>query len=400
MGADEEKAAAKRIEDTGVFLTASELRSSRKYWHVEPAHEGDVKIFPAVYQAHVVGIMWQTMAQLQTWFGNFPYLAYGIQLLPITPISESRDSIVWLESMYGALAESCDTRPDCSESGWKILQIAALASVGYREKAAEQAIGLKPAVFEDAGGNGHSLSNTLWYIATRPIVEDPIPLNQTDVKPPKKEHEVNALGPELKYCGKPSTCTDYVLDTIADLYTCRQRIGWLANSGMSVHDACVEVASHEFPNQCGLCNPLSDVTPDDIMPAACPRCSEEECQSSLNRCPVYKHTYVCSEGNNYGGCSPYPWMLQKETCTACCELTDCTRFGQSRQEVVAMSDGQNCPRCSKSDCRRAHTQCPPDMSTAYLCLKGPSFGGCSKHGWKASSEACLECCQASEECTD
>lgn len=301
--------------------------------------------------------------------------------------------------MYETLAESCESRTDCTDSGWKILQIAALASVGYREKAAEQAIGLQPKVFEDPGGNGHSLSNTLWYIATRPIIESPIPLNETDTRHSNKEPKAPSLGPDLKYCGKPSACTEYVLDTIADQYSCRQRISWLVNSGMAVDKACVEVASHEFPKQCGLCNPLSDTQSDKVSPATCPRCTDEECQSTLNRCPLYRHTYVCSEGNNYGGCSPFPWALQEGICSTCCELTDCPRYEPPKKEEERTSNNdKNCPQCSKTDCRRAHIQCPSHMSTPYLCLKGPSFGGCSKQGWKASSEACLDCCQASEDC--
>ncbi|GAX24778.1 hypothetical protein FisN_4Hu336 [Fistulifera solaris] len=400
VGALRETATAKRVEETGMFLTASEVRSARKYWHVEPIQKGQVKIFPAVYQAHVVGILWQTMAQLQTWFGNFPYLAYGIQLLPITPISESRDSLAWLESMYATLAESCESRTDCTESGWKILQIAALASVGYREKAAEQAVGLTPKVFEDPGGNGHSLSNTLWYIATRPMVANPIPLNETKSKQANAEPNAPSIEPDLNFCGKPSTCTDYVLDTIADQYSCRQRISWLVSSGSPVDKACVQVASLEFPRQCGLCDPSSETKPDQMSAAMCPPCTAEECQSSLNRCPLYKHTYVCSEGNNYGGCSPFPWALEDGICSTCCELTHCPRFEETIRVKGNFSDDKNCSQCSKTDCRRAHTQCPSHMATPYLCLKGPSFGGCSAQGWKSSSDTCLECCQASEDCDE
>ena len=36
-------------------------------------------------------MLWSMMAQFQTWFGADAFLAYGIQLMPLTPISEQRD---------------------------------------------------------------------------------------------------------------------------------------------------------------------------------------------------------------------------------------------------------------------------------------------------------------------
>jgi len=45
-----------------------------------------------------------------------------------------------------------------------------LATIGKWGEAWEGITKLDPNVFEGAGGNGHSLTNTLWYIATRPDV--------------------------------------------------------------------------------------------------------------------------------------------------------------------------------------------------------------------------------------
>jgi hypothetical protein len=43
-----------------------------------------------------------------------------------------------------------------------------MATIGLWEGAREGTLKLNDSVFEAAGGNGHSRSNTLWYIATRP----------------------------------------------------------------------------------------------------------------------------------------------------------------------------------------------------------------------------------------
>jgi endoglucanase Acf2 len=40
------------------------------------------------------------MAQFGTWFGAAPYLPYGIQLLPLTPISEDRDGLDWVNEVH------------------------------------------------------------------------------------------------------------------------------------------------------------------------------------------------------------------------------------------------------------------------------------------------------------
>ena len=65
--------------------------------------------------------LWTIMAQFQTWFGNAPYLAYGIQLLPLTPIAEERDNVEWAKQLYTSYSESCQSTPDCDENGWYVI---------------------------------------------------------------------------------------------------------------------------------------------------------------------------------------------------------------------------------------------------------------------------------------
>ena len=71
------------------------------------------------------------MAQFQTWFGNAPYLAYGIQLVPLTPVSERRDKIDWAKELYPSFANSCRSSSSCDAEGWGISQNAILATVGH-----------------------------------------------------------------------------------------------------------------------------------------------------------------------------------------------------------------------------------------------------------------------------
>jgi len=59
-------------------------------------------------------------------------------------------------------------------------------------------------------------------------------------------------------CGRPLTCTKFVLNKITDTeYTCGERIAWLmSEKGMNERDACTEVGYKQFHGHCGPCNPL------------------------------------------------------------------------------------------------------------------------------------------------
>ena len=70
--------------------------------------------------------------------------------------------------MLPVFQKSCDGSEDCQAQGWSVLVYAMQATLGQWKQARAGVLQLDAAVFEGAGGNGHSLSNSLWYIATRP----------------------------------------------------------------------------------------------------------------------------------------------------------------------------------------------------------------------------------------
>jgi endoglucanase Acf2 len=121
-----------------------------------------------VYEPKVVGMLWSTLAQQQTWFGAEPWKSYGIQLLPTTPASEARDEPGWVAEMLVPFNASCSIDPVCEADGWSILVLLSAATAGHLQMAWDGINALPEAVFDTAGGNGHSRSNCLWWIATRP----------------------------------------------------------------------------------------------------------------------------------------------------------------------------------------------------------------------------------------
>ena len=180
-----------------------------------------------------------------------------------------------------------------------------------------------------AGGNGHSLTNTIWYYATRPKC-DPIELPHTPSPTPASYTTEIIPGPTPHFdCGCPETCTEEALDYPAGHYTCGERIYWLMKSaGKSEHDACSRVSGVEFTNICAGCDPNRCVAPK-VSPkqesTVCPACSKEVCENGqLNKCPVLSAPFLCTSGVNEGGCSMVPWKLHTfggSNCNTCCQLT-------------------------------------------------------------------------------
>lgn len=390
---------ALEIEQSGKLLTATELKSARTYWHV--TNDDKIKIYPSSYTPRTIGILWQTMAQCQTWFGSAAYLAYGIQLLPITPISEYRDTVSWTKEMYRIFASTCSSDPECTNDGWSVIQLALLSVVGHQQESSDMAMELPAEVFESSGGNGHSLTNTLWYISTRPTVDIPLPLSKADISAAssarKNVNSTAAKATQVTDCGKPGICTDYILDTIAGEYSCRQRMDWLVQQmGQTETEACSQIAGDENPFECGVCDPFADESNTTSYSGTpkCSQCTHEQCQSDLNRCPVFDATFVCTEGGSIGGCSRTPWDVPSQQCKECCELTQCVKA--SAAETRAQNE-EYCQPCSSHHCR-SH-QCDVEKhGLQYLCLEGLSEGGCSLLPWAVKGIQCSKCCTVTPGC--
>jgi len=326
----EKERASLHVRDVGRLLTSTELRSADRYWHVR-LDDPSRQVYPKEYNEPVIGILWNCMAQFQTFFGGAAHLAYGIQLIPLTPISEKRDNYTWVQTLYPNFEKSCETNSNCDAQGWSVLGHAILATIGHKDLALKKALTVPSDAFESAGGNGHSLTNTLWYIATRPN-NPPVPL-------PTKHYSAHSVPdgpPGGTPGGKPAeefsgtchcsdSCSTDVLSTDANGHSCEDRIRYLIGTGESEVDACTQISSKEFPDDCGKCNPslcADDYVAVEKTVVSCPPCSTSVCQSDENRCPVAHAPYLCTEGNNIQGCSPVPWKLDPVQCSECCQLTE------------------------------------------------------------------------------
>ena len=158
---------AKLIRDSGQLLTASEIHATNRYWHVWSSDTHN-NTYPAAYKRPVVGMLYDTMATFQTWFAPWAVVSYGIQLIPLTPVAETRDNADWAKELYPLYEEACAAAGTfCEKNGWSILQAGLLATAGNQTDALEQAENVPAAVFATEGGGGNSMTNTIWYISTR-----------------------------------------------------------------------------------------------------------------------------------------------------------------------------------------------------------------------------------------
>eukprot|EP00903_Cladosiphon_okamuranus_P009961 g9449.t1 len=164
---------ASLIRDTGRQLLATEVQSAQIYWQVANADTPDMpRVYPEAYRPHVVGMLWSTLAQMQTWFGAEAWKVYGIQMLPITGVSEQLLRPQWVQQMLPSFEESClhDSNPikACVVEGWSMLVHAGQAITGRWEDGRDGILALPDDAFETAGGNGHSRTSMLWFVANRP----------------------------------------------------------------------------------------------------------------------------------------------------------------------------------------------------------------------------------------
>ncbi|KAH9094705.1 hypothetical protein LEN26_018109 [Aphanomyces euteiches] len=68
------------------LLLATELRSSKTYWHISSSQSPTI-YEPAFAGNKIVGVLSEIDAVYSTWFGDLPAFIHGIQTIPVTPIT-------------------------------------------------------------------------------------------------------------------------------------------------------------------------------------------------------------------------------------------------------------------------------------------------------------------------
>jgi endo-1,3(4)-beta-glucanase len=146
-----------RMTDLGRLLLALEIDSARTYWQIPAAST----VYPAVFAANrCVGQLFEAQATFQTFFGAEPYKVYGIQMIPFTPASELLVNPTWISDSWASKMSAAAQAANGDGSGFAGLLYLSHATIDKATAWTE--------VSAAAVDDGNSLTNSLYWVATRP----------------------------------------------------------------------------------------------------------------------------------------------------------------------------------------------------------------------------------------
>jgi len=140
--------------DLGRLMLATELRSGFMYWQIDSASS----IYPDIFASNgLAAVVWSTKVDKTTWFGPNVEYAYGIQAMPVTPVTELWLRPEWLQSTQHVWGASMDTAIE----QWRgiLLMMAAVL---------QPADAWRNANLLTLYDNGNTRTNVLYWVATRP----------------------------------------------------------------------------------------------------------------------------------------------------------------------------------------------------------------------------------------
>ncbi|KAM3577913.1 hypothetical protein VYU27_000018 [Nannochloropsis oceanica] len=148
----------KKLESFAKLLLAMELRSTRWYWHMR----NDSKVYDAVFAANrMVGVVGGLDATCHTWFGESLEYVHGINLMPFTPITEALLDVGYVKEEYAVLSPVLTRQEEPVAEEWK-------GFVYLDHAVLDPASAWEEVQMLDKFDSGNSLSNSLWWVATRP----------------------------------------------------------------------------------------------------------------------------------------------------------------------------------------------------------------------------------------
>jgi len=167
---------ASDVKDLARIWLAMEAHGAETYWQIhESAGAASSEVYDETdFPDRVVGILWEHQATSKTWFSKSAFAVSGIQLLPFTPASETYLKADWVESHVKEFRNDCNADPQCAK-GWSWTVCMEQAVVD--KQGALGCIHSMPHDYfspADKASGGNSLTNSLYWIATRPSFTDAI----------------------------------------------------------------------------------------------------------------------------------------------------------------------------------------------------------------------------------
>ncbi len=139
------------VKDLGRLHLAQEIRAAKKYWHV---YSPDT-MYDAPFDNHAtVGVLWSDKVEYATFFGANNEYIHGIQVIPVTPITEEYADSAWVTRAYTEASSAMPTN-----TGWESIIYAMHAVIAPTAAYTE----LQTADLDD----GATRTNSLYWGATR-----------------------------------------------------------------------------------------------------------------------------------------------------------------------------------------------------------------------------------------
>ena len=162
------------VMNLGRLMLATEVRSARRYWHIDANSD----IYPSPFNANGTAVILRThKVAVETFFGSRPHYFYGIQSLPYTPATELYMDSTWATRSYPLASAEIPVvaTSNPQDTGWNgvIYSMHAVVdpNTGYTEA---QGISLNRITaytdYVQYGidlDNGMSKANMLYWAATR-----------------------------------------------------------------------------------------------------------------------------------------------------------------------------------------------------------------------------------------
>jgi len=147
------------IEQMGRILLATEIRSAKTYWHMSSSNSV-YDYAPEFKQNKMVGIIWETAANYDTWFGTNLEFIHCIQMMPFTPIMRQVLDTDFIKQDYQVLQQALTRSKPVLTEGWRGF-IYMAHSIFDRQQARKEIDTLSS--YDD----GNCRTNTLYWVISQ-----------------------------------------------------------------------------------------------------------------------------------------------------------------------------------------------------------------------------------------
>lgn len=387
------------------LMLAAELRSTKKYWHMQK----NSQIYESTFSKNtMVGVAGEMSVVYSTWFGDKAVYVHGINMLPFTPITTQLLNEAYVAYEYALLRQDYQNLP--SNDIWRSIVVLDHAILDAASAWDELTTSV------NAYDSWNSASNSMYWIATRQSWFAQKTRN-TLVHPD--------LHDEDKCFGYPSCSTAGANGTALSCCStlpgcCPSSLGCCPKQDSSLVPLNACFGEH----QCavlglGCCNSIDGCCEPDPVTGTVLGCCKNQHPATKTPRATTAHSQTSGSGVCFN--EPVCAAANLDCCGApggCCASggpkLDCCSSPIATEESTKTADPATCqnqPKCAAAKldcCGVAEGCCAPDPLTGGLldCCEAPgsvtvtsnSSEESTCHGQRECGLAGLDCCGSPDGC--